>query len=533
MNAAFLDTLAGNLTPPLRRGLRSLGLGSPQTWIPLGVVVLLLALSAATLLLGYHHAKEIAQAYRQSVIDQLEAISELKKSELMQWRKERLGDARSLRDNPELAQAVLRLLNNRADTAARATALRWLSLSYTSYGEYDSIFLLDSSGRTVVTTSRQMEAPSAVLYGLLRAGKTERGVRFADFYRDEHDGQIYCAVVYTVFNGAREALGYVAMRIRADAYIYPIIRKWPASSKTGETIIVRREGQLVRYLTNLRKMDSSGLGFTVPVERRDVLAVKAALGQHGTTQGVDFEGVPVVAALTTLPDNSWTLETKIDLAEIESGMSEQARTTGLLVAALAVSMVVGSLVIWKLQRSVVAKNALEAENRLHRSEAQFGNLLETMAQGLVKIDALGAVTYTNSHFLAMLGRGSPEVVGQDISLHAAAPGMRERLCALEADAGAEDSGFEMVWLNSTGGKVFSTVTPVFQPAAAGACAEKWLLILDTTKRKHLESQLLQSQKLEAIGQLAAGIAHEINTPAQYVGNNVKFIKDAFGDLLVV
>jgi len=56
------------------------------------------------------------------------------------------------------------------------------------------------------------------------------------------------------------------------------------------------------------------------------------------------------------------------------------------------------------------------------------------------------------------------------------------------------------------------------------------MIEDTTERKALHQQLLQAQKLESIGQLAAGIAHEINTPTQYVGDNVRFLKDAFSDL---
>ncbi|HBZ54205.1 MAG TPA: hypothetical protein DEO88_02265, partial [Syntrophobacteraceae bacterium] len=57
-----------------------------------------------------------------------------------------------------------------------------------------------------------------------------------------------------------------------------------------------------------------------------------------------------------------------------------------------------------------------------------------------------------------------------------------------------------------------------------------LLARDTTERKFMESQLAQAQKLESIGQLAAGIAHEINTPTQYVGDNTRFLQDAFQDL---
>ncbi|HTS66632.1 MAG TPA: ATP-binding protein, partial [Candidatus Acidoferrales bacterium] len=53
---------------------------------------------------------------------------------------------------------------------------------------------------------------------------------------------------------------------------------------------------------------------------------------------------------------------------------------------------------------------------------------------------------------------------------------------------------------------------------------------DVTERKVLEEQLRQAQKLEAIGQLAAGIAHEINTPIQYVSDNTRFLRDSFARL---
>ncbi len=56
------------------------------------------------------------------------------------------------------------------------------------------------------------------------------------------------------------------------------------------------------------------------------------------------------------------------------------------------------------------------------------------------------------------------------------------------------------------------------------------LLLDISERKDMEAQLVQAQKLESIGQLAAGIAHEINTPTQFVSDNIRFLQEAFVDL---
>ncbi|GMT41944.1 MAG: hypothetical protein IEMM0002_0355 [bacterium] len=57
-----------------------------------------------------------------------------------------------------------------------------------------------------------------------------------------------------------------------------------------------------------------------------------------------------------------------------------------------------------------------------------------------------------------------------------------------------------------------------------------LLGTDITESKTMESQLAQAQKLESIGLLAAGIAHEINTPTQFVGDNISFIQKAFNKI---
>ena len=56
------------------------------------------------------------------------------------------------------------------------------------------------------------------------------------------------------------------------------------------------------------------------------------------------------------------------------------------------------------------------------------------------------------------------------------------------------------------------------------------IVFDVSDRKALERQLAIAQKLESVGELAAGIAHEINTPTQYIGDNLHFLSTAFSGL---
>jgi signal transduction histidine kinase len=74
-------------------------------------------------------------------------------------------------------------------------------------------------------------------------------------------------------------------------------------------------------------------------------------------------------------------------------------------------------------------------------------------------------------------------------------------------------------------------SPIFD--AQGAVIKMVGVIRDITEQKQLERELSQAQKLESVGRLASGIAHEINTPIQYVGDQTHFLCSAFTDMLAL
>ena len=90
----------------------------------------------------------------------------------------------------------------------------------------------------------------------------------------------------------------------------------------------------------------------------------------------------------------------------------------------------------------------------------------------------------------------------------------------------------MTLRTSKGERIFRVSTsPIFDDADTITAVVA--LLEDVTDKLAVEREFRQAQKLEAIGQLAAGIAHEINTPVQYIGDNIRFLDEAFRDLLAI
>ncbi len=87
----------------------------------------------------------------------------------------------------------------------------------------------------------------------------------------------------------------------------------------------------------------------------------------------------------------------------------------------------------------------------------------------------------------------------------------------------------MMWADGRTRLVHTVKSPIF--GKDGAVEMAVAVIRDITDRKRLEDELREAQKLESLGRLAAGMAHEINTPIQFVGDQRLFAQEAFEDLL--
>ena len=168
------------------------------------------------------------------------------------------------------------------------------------------------------------------------------------------------------------------------------------------------------------------------------------------------------------------------------------------------------------------------EQELWDAHAETERLLASISSILIRVDRQGRITRWNSAAHTTFGLDSLAAVGRAFTQCArwAEPTRVEALVAPGSDpCRVEDLRF--AGLDGRDHFVTLTVTPLHR----GDGGDGFLVLgSDVTEHKILEDQLRQAQKLEAIGQLAAGIAHEINTPTQYVGDNARFLQDAFRDL---
>ena len=180
-----------------------------------------------------------------------------------------------------------------------------------------------------------------------------------------------------------------------------------------------------------------------------------------------------------------------------------------------------------LQAEVIERRRTEAE--LEWVLSQNAQVLASISSILIGVDASGIITTWNRAASAAFGLKTSAVLGQpfvDCVIDWKWESIQEAVKICEDEqrpVRLEDMSYRT--LKGKEHFLGVTVSPISHHS--GDPQGFLLLAADITKRRILESQLATAQKLESIGQLAAGIAHEINTPVQYVGDNLSFLQDAF------
>ena len=174
------------------------------------------------------------------------------------------------------------------------------------------------------------------------------------------------------------------------------------------------------------------------------------------------------------------------------------------------------------------KKTEEALRTAHREAEIFINAVPSI---LISVDQDSQITRWNSTATGTFGLSTSEVLGKrlaDCGVRWLRPDMPEEIGGWCSEQSSRRCDLIPIEINGEKRLLGLTITAV--RTAEGRAVELLVIGSDVTERIALETQLRQAQKLESVGQLAAGIAHEINTPTQYIGDNIRFLKDAFQDL---
>lgn len=172
-----------------------------------------------------------------------------------------------------------------------------------------------------------------------------------------------------------------------------------------------------------------------------------------------------------------------------------------------------------------------ATHELRNREQRYRSLIEATGMGYVITDAEGCVLDANREYVRMTGRERLSDLQGESVLRWTAPADRARYGqALAACRQAEGVRHLQIALQAPNGGA-TDVEINASPVRIEEENRILMLCSDVSVRKVMEARRAQAQKLEAIGQLAAGIAHEINTPTQFVGDNVRFLGESVQTLL--
>ncbi|MCX6560909.1 MAG: ATP-binding protein [Candidatus Aminicenantes bacterium] len=331
----------------------------------------------------------------------LAAIAALKSHEIEMWRYERLGDAVALSGNPFLAAQAARFIANPRLTGLASELGTFLSKLCDVY-RYRSAWLLDPDGRVLIRRGGRPDEPPGE-QALRRAqaiGKTGIAA-LGDLEEAASDGAVHIDVFVPLSppSPTGPAVGTIVLRSDPADFLYPLIQTWPTPSRSAETLLVRREGQDVLYLNELRHRRNTALHLRMSGGDVNLPAAMAVRGTEGEVEGMDYRGVPVLSAIRRIPDSPWFLIAKVDLAEIRAPL----RREGFLMASLCLVLIAAAgLGLSWLERRERAEYHRRAEAEIQKRNEVLRGVQESTEALIFSLDRDFRYTSFNSgHAAAM------------------------------------------------------------------------------------------------------------------------------------
>lgn len=290
---------------------------------------------------------------------------------------------------------------------------------------------------------------------------------------------------------------------------------------TGRDVVLTKDNDLVHDYRLLRDIDGEAALLIDVTTPRDILSQGRQV-QFIAAGSVLVAGLTILVViiyilriLVTQPLNQLTDHIRFikKTGEVRRITQVQARDEIGLLARKFVSLM-------KRQR------AAEDKSRL------LSSVIDRSARSMAFTDAAGRIQYTNSMFDAHVNKISCAATDLDLRQLFEAQGQESNDYdeMMETVSSGNSWSAQLAWTNEDGSSCeeHMLVGPVC--GSHGELTNLTIFYQDVTERNAMERRLSQAEKLESIGQLAAGVAHEINTPTQFVGDNTQFLQESFKDL---
>ena len=477
-----------------------------------GLLVLSLAVSLVIVIFGLLYYRSQQEQIRTRIYNELLAVADLKVNQVAAWREERTSDARLVAESSLYVRYMAELQANPADGEARKILTSYFEALLRSYPSYEGIALFGPEGRLRLPVPANIDAGGPELGELLSAAAGNADVQLSDLHVGA-DGRVHLDTVIPIrcvsqTGGPGKFVGTVLLQINPYHYLYPMIRSWPTASRTAETLLLRRVGDSVLYLST--RHNSPGPTKWLERSAHEML-LPAALGVSGNftpLEGIDYTGHSVLAVTRPIPRSPWYLQAKVDQQEIFAPLRAQASIVIGVTGALLLMTAALAAFFWH-------RNSINYVTRIQEAEKSRNAMTRRLAMINRYANDMIVIFGNDSRILEANDR-TLETYGYTLEELRALPpgGLRDpsdQARYAEQRAGVHSATgaiFEAVHRRKDGGKI----AVEFSGRAMEIEGKTFIfaIIRDITARKAEQEKLIYSERMLRESQETANIGHYIN-----------------------